>query len=87
MVTQEASRTGKLDGQNISRYSPSSDYRVWFIGMSSSGGDMEDMVVHFAVHGGQLFLFELEDRIFNRLAEATFAEDWDSEADSIYDDL
>jgi len=83
---QESSR--RLEGEDISRYCPSSDYAVMFVGISSSGEDLSgDAVAYYAVHSGQLLLVDLEDKMFATLAEATFAEDWDSEADSIYDNL
>lgn len=86
-IIQESSRKGKVQGEEVSRYCPSSDYEVMFIGMSSSGEGLSDMISYYAAHGGQLLLVDLEDKMFAALAEATFAEDWNSEADSVYDNL
>ncbi|MBI2867595.1 MAG: hypothetical protein HYX97_04595 [Chloroflexi bacterium] len=90
MVTaiQEASRKGKLKGEVASQYSPLSDHYAMFGGISSSGEDLAtEAVGYYVVDAGLLFLIDLEDKMFAALAEATFAEDWNSEADSVYDSL
>ena len=87
IVIQESSRTGKLEGEDISRYCPSSDYKAMFVGISGTGEGLTDMVTSYAAHGGQLLLVDLENRAFGALAEASFAEDWDSDADRIYDNI
>ncbi len=39
------------------------------------------------IQASELFLMSLEDLAFSTLAEASFAEDWSSDVDAIYDDV
>lgn len=74
--------------EDVSRACPASGYDAGWVGYSSSSpDDFNEMFGRFVRHFDQLLLVDLEDRMFVTLAEASFAEDWDSETDAIYNDL
>jgi|GEM_PF-7129581 len=54
-----------------------------------SGSTFESVVIARPPtrHAAELFLLALERLVFTSLAEASFAEDWDSDADAIYDGI
>ncbi len=89
-MLQVADRNRRSVGEDISLSSPASSCEAAFVGFSSTG-DSPDVISGVYVRQlGYLLLFEsddFEDRVFRALAEASFAEDWDSEADSIYNDI
>jgi len=59
---------------------------VRFVCFSATGAEPE-LIADQAFTANHHLLANLESVGFSKLAEASFAEDWDSDADSIYDRL
>ncbi len=60
-----------------------------FLAFSLSGETHNYVVVGggFSKRADQILLLDLDNLTFSALAEAAFAEDWNSDADAAYDDL
>lgn len=86
-VIQEAGTT--REGVDSSRLPPFgySSSKFFYLYFSETGTDIEMIAGPAAQNAGDLLLLKLEEAAFSQLAEASFAEDWNSEADSVYDDL
>ncbi len=85
-VFQESGRE-TYDSLTYEGYSPFSSGSMTYTCFSTTeeGGDF---IAGFALMpGGRLVLIDLERLAFTALAESSFAEDWDSDADSIYDNV
>jgi hypothetical protein len=69
-----------LTGGSVSAYSARTAIFLFFSGPAFESDIVADL-------WQDVFLEHLEHTAFAALAESSFAEDWNSEADAIYDDL
>lgn len=80
--TEESYENASQQGPSLFSWRDASDLYFSFTGL-----DMPVIASRApSRHTAELFLLALERDAFTQLAEASFAEDWDSEVDAVYDD-
>jgi hypothetical protein len=87
--TERSPSAQVIESHSVRVASPFSARDVMMYYYAASGPGFEGIVVvgRSARDSTELFLLSLERDAFSQLAEASFAEDWESAADAIYDDL